>query len=91
VNPPFLCVKRKEKLVLCCRCMFPKLIIGIVGQWFIIFFIILYFSKRLSPAGSCEDLVDNVMFVCYLDEEVDIVCWLLEKSGECSPSITVVD
>jgi hypothetical protein len=38
------------------------------------FLIKLYFSKILSPAGSCEDLVDNVVSVCFFDEEVDI-CW----------------
>jgi hypothetical protein len=55
------------------------------------FFIKLYFSKILSPTGSCEDLVDNVVYVCFLDEEVDIICWLSEKSDECGPSITMVD
>jgi hypothetical protein len=32
-----------------------------------------------------------VVSICFFDEEVDIICWLPEKSDECGPSITVVD
>ena len=74
-----------------CRCMLTELCICVIGQRFILLFDEVTLSNMLSPKHSCEDLVDNVVFVCFLDEEVDIICWFPEKSDECGPSITVVD